>query len=334
MTNPAAPPVPTVPSRLRRVAAFASTALVAGAAAGLVVGLTIRDAWYPLAAFHYATPVPLVIAAAAAAALVAARLGRRRTAIAGAVVLAAAAAVLSATSVRTEPMRSAHASQTPAAGAPAALRGLLWNVEHGRHGWSHLLRWAASRDPDLVVLIEGPGRKGPGLRAIRETFPQHAVEAFSGHMVIIAKGRIGGPRMDRLATAGGRGASADVTFDAAPDRPVRVVAIDIPSPPFLSRRRMMEGALALGTAGSARTIVAGDFNTPRTSAFFDPWRGPLRHAWETAGTGYDATWPNPIPVLAIDHVWTDAGIEVLSCAHGGSRASDHRPVEFTFRIAE
>jgi endonuclease/exonuclease/phosphatase (EEP) superfamily protein YafD len=95
---------------------------------------------------------------------------------------------------------------------------------------------------------------------------------------------------------------------------------------------MVSGALDLATRGTARTILAGDFNTPRTSAAFDAWRGPLQHAWETAGTGFDATWPNPLPVLSIDQVWTDTGVEVLTCVHGGSFASDQRPVEFTFRL--
>ncbi|MGH7455080.1 MAG: hypothetical protein ACRENG_27240, partial [bacterium] len=63
------------------------------------------------------------------------------------------------------------------------------------------------------------------------------------------------------------------------------------------------------------------------SVLFESFRQYLNHAFESGGSGFAETWPIPLPVLAIDHIWVSKKIKVISCNLNWSRLSDHRPVE-------
>jgi endonuclease/exonuclease/phosphatase family metal-dependent hydrolase len=107
--------------------------------------------------------------------------------------------------------------------------------------------------------------------------------------------------------------------------------VDVASNPLRDRSpafAMVEETMAPYVAGPL--VVVGDFDTPRESVRFDSWRGPLVHAFEAAGSGWAPTWPVPLPVLALDHVWLSRSLTVRSCEHLWTTRSDHRPVAFTF----
>ena len=70
----------------------------------------------------------------------------------------------------------------------------------------------------------------------------------------------------------------------------------------------------------------GDFNTPTDSLFLREIHRDFENAFEQAGDGYSATWPLPVPVLTLDQIWVNKGIEVYRCRLGWSLRSDHRPV--------
>ena len=73
-------------------------------------------------------------------------------------------------------------------------------------------------------------------------------------------------------------------------------------------------------------VVLGDFNTPRRAASFAPLRRTHRSAFDAAGRGWAPTWPDPVPLLDLDHAWLPAAVEP-SCATRVSWAgTDHRPV--------
>jgi endonuclease/exonuclease/phosphatase (EEP) superfamily protein YafD len=110
-----------------------------------------------------------------------------------------------------------------------------------------------------------------------------------------------------------------------------VVGVDVGANPLRPRGRAFEPLDAL-LARVKPDLVLGDFNTPRDSVFFEAWRSAgYRHAFEAAGNGTDLTWPMPLPVLSLDHVWSGPRLAPRSCRHVGSWASDHRAVvaEFT-----
>jgi endonuclease/exonuclease/phosphatase family metal-dependent hydrolase len=79
------------------------------------------------------------------------------------------------------------------------------------------------------------------------------------------------------------------------------------------------------------TFLVGDFNLqPRSPLFSEITRRlPDAHARaeRTVGRG---TWPAPLPILALDHVFVDESVDVLEHRVAAGRraaiASDHRPV--------
>jgi endonuclease/exonuclease/phosphatase (EEP) superfamily protein YafD len=130
----------------------------------------------------------------------------------------------------------------------------------------------------------------------------------------------------------GPGSHAGVAHGRAEGgRALTVVVVHPRSTPTLPRAAAFDALeqLLAGLRGEP-LVVMGDFNTPSDSVFFDPLRRDLHSAFETAGTGYAASWPMPFPVLAIDQVWASDSVRVRSCHLAGSSASDHRLVSFTF----
>lgn len=57
----------------------------------------------------------------------------------------------------------------------------------------------------------------------------------------------------------------------------------------------------------------------------------LRDAWDIAGRGRGATWPNlpllrHLPGFRLDHMYVSRDIDVVRVRRGRGRGSDHRPV--------
>jgi endonuclease/exonuclease/phosphatase (EEP) superfamily protein YafD len=302
---------------LRRMAADGAVFAVAAVIAALVVRLTVRDRVPGLDVLYYATPPVVSGVVAIVAGAILWRTERRRVA-AGA---AALAAVCCALYLHGSFVGNAEAS-------PGALRGLFWNVEHGSAGWTTLAADVARFDPDVAWLAEaGDGTHGED-DAFRAALPDRTLLRIRGGLVVIVRGEAKLVERQRLPNAG----RAAVVEIAVKDRALTTVFADLgsnPSPrsPPLGRVwRMAEPRLG------APLFVLGDFNTPRDSAVFDAWRPHLKHAFESAGHGLDATWPQPCPVLAIDHVWAGGGAVVRTCELPYTWHSDHRPVVFTFDV--
>jgi endonuclease/exonuclease/phosphatase family metal-dependent hydrolase len=86
---------------------------------------------------------------------------------------------------------------------------------------------------------------------------------------------------------------------------------------------------APGRAGP--TFLVGDFNLQPRSPIFAEITARLSDARARAErTVGRATWPAPLPVLALDHVFVDGDVGVLEHRVAAGRraaiASDHRPV--------
>lgn len=319
----------TEPTRPRPGAALrvASVLFVAACVASLALHATVRDSLRVTAPFHYASPP--VVAALWGFAGAALAVARRARSLAGVGIVAGCAAAAWAVALD---LRTGGAAVAPASPDVAddrrPLVGLLWNVQRGRGGWDAAIAHARAADPDLLVLAEGPDHRSPAaVAAWTGAFPGHVALALPGDRLVLVRGtveRLSPRRLDHrvpLLRAVCRG------------RTFRVMPVDVASNPFHDRAKRLRPILERVRADpDGRLLVLGDFNTPRDSAHFDAWRGPLRHAFEAAGTGWGATWPTLLPVLSIDHVWAGGGIEILSCTIGGSAASDHRPVRFTFDV--
>jgi endonuclease/exonuclease/phosphatase family metal-dependent hydrolase len=107
-------------------------------------------------------------------------------------------------------------------------------------------------------------------------------------------------------------------------RSLTVVLVDLESSPFQSRREWFARLEAeLARLRDESIVVLGDFNTPRESVYFRSWRGRFQHAFEVAGRGFTETWPAPLPLLCLDHVWVSNDWRVLQCRKPWHPPHDH-----------
>ena len=317
-----APPKET-PSWAARVrgGTFGLLGLVLGglAAGGLLVRLTVKDGFRPLAPAFYAASVPvlvlLTVAALACFALAKGlRLSAKRAALVAAIglVLGLYAAVFL--------FQDALFDDRP--------RVVAWNVARGAMGWEGVAEALADQNPTLAVLTEAgedDATRGGSTEFWKERFPNHFVARVGGAITILSRGPLGRSEFRRLPGGG----SLVVTTAKLGGERVSVLAVDLPGKPLAQREAPLAevAALAAELAQDRPVIVAGDFNTPPDSVFFGPLRrAGFAHAFERYGRGYAATWPVPAPVLHLDHVWLSPGFEVGEAWHGWTAHSDHRPV--------
>ena len=293
-------------------------AAVVGIAA-LALEWTVRDGVAPLAVFYYALPMPVVAAALLVGLALALVRERRVELIACGVLLAACIATHRTTAFVT--------AAPPRTESARSLRGLLWNTWRARPGLAAMIREIRLQDPDLFVLVEPPvdAERNPLVR-LRELMPEYRFGFFGRRFVIAARGQVGAPT-DRPFD-GGSAATVTLTID---DTEVRLLCVDVGSSPMRGRRGPLRQIAELAAPLAAvPALVLGDFNTPRRSVHFQSIRSSWAHAFEAAGNGYDATWPEPFPVFSIDHVWGSAGLTFTDCRIVPTKLSDHRLVVFDF----
>jgi endonuclease/exonuclease/phosphatase family metal-dependent hydrolase len=294
---------------VRRAASGAAWALAALSLAAFLVRLLLRDRAAFLAPLFYATP-PMVLAGLLAGAALLWGRGARARRAAG----FAAVALL----------WSLGMHRYPGIRGEAGLRVVLWNVGGGHWDEGEVARALREEDSDVALVAEAPAARVRAARFLEAAFAGRTTRRLPGDMVLAVRGRILDVRSHPL---GDRDGDASVVRVEVGTRALTVVAVDLSSDPFYSRAPAFRalGAL-LEACGPGPLLVLGDFNTPRDSVHFDAWRCRLVHAFEAAGGGSGATWPWPVPLLSIDHVWAGSPLRVLSCEIAGSRASDHRRV--------
>jgi vancomycin resistance protein VanJ len=309
---------PAPASRSGAVLRALATAALAVVGVSLVVRFTVRDRVPGVATIYYATPLVVDALAAAVAATLAWRARRRRTAaLCALVALACGALYLSTSFVRNETR------------TPGAIRGVFWNVEHGDRGRAGVVETLRALDADVAWLTEVDDGDAAFETLLADAFPGRARVHAKGGIEVIARGEA--TLLERTSL---RRASRMALFRVVVDGHVfESLHVDvastptIPRPPTLDRVREHVASRPPGPI-----LVLGDFNTPRDSVGFDAWRGPFAHAFETAGRGLDATWPVPVPALALDHVWAGGGVAVRTCEIPWTWRSDHLPIVFTFDI--
>lgn len=201
------------------------------------------------------------------------------------------------------------------------LKIFFWNAA-GNQKTNEIADYVNSFDADLIGIVEA-GIKRKQVSTWQNLFPNHHVEVLRGSMALITKGKILSKEKGSL---GGRGRFNLLEVELKGER-FQVLLVDFDSDPLRSRSPAFEPLFEMiRTYAQTNLIVMGDFNTPHDSVFFESLRLYLAHAFETGGTGFAKTWPIPVPILAIDHIWVSKKIKVVNCNLNWSRFSDHRPV--------
>ncbi|MEN6627955.1 MAG: endonuclease/exonuclease/phosphatase family protein [Candidatus Sumerlaeia bacterium] len=287
------------------------------AALGLLVRLTVRDRVPVVSVFYYALPAvvqaALVIVAGASWGL------RRKWRLAAPCAIGAAALL----AWWHHGVFYANAA-TPAAGP----RIVFWNIARGAMGVDAIVARIRREDPDVIAFAEAARVDNTGFWA--RQFPGYCVSNCHGGLIVIARGTISGEqykRFDNARCLTVRIETAGLTF--------RLAVADVMSNPLQSRGVPLGQLYEFSTAWpDAPLVVVGDFNTPADSVFFDSWREKMNHGFEQAGQGCFASWPIPLPVIAIDQVWVGRALKCGYCRLISTWLSDHRMVEFNLVPAQ
>ena len=279
----------------------------------------VRDQMFGLSTLYYGLPLPVL--AVVTLALTVLQRHERKRAIRWAICTALLFAGIWTDDWRAQPDRSQSRD----------VKVVFWNACRIHRGWDQVTAEVRSWDADVVALVEA----GIGTEKTREHWktgcPGYKVSLLGAGIVLLTRGEAGDSTVHEFPD-GSRARQITTTVHG---QTLTLVIVDIQANPFWSRREPLAHVAEVVTplAGGS-TLVLGDFNTPADSALLAPLRSQYSLAFDRAGQGYRATWPLPLPVLAIDQAWVSPQVDVTSCRHLWTRASDHRPVALTVRSDE
>ncbi|WP_435008517.1 endonuclease/exonuclease/phosphatase family protein [Tundrisphaera lichenicola] len=223
---------------------------------------------------------------------------------------------------------------------------LHWNVIWGGgQGLSpgrraSIRREILDREADLIVLSEAPpddwldglvASMGPGASRVQV---QHGPrDSYWYKLVVCSKGPLRLVRRESIADGAGMVVEAEVR-----GRVVRLLVVDAKSNPLLSRTpRLLDIARACRRAreaGEPIDVVAGDFNSVGRSLGFDAIEAEGYVLASRASRGWRGTFPSPMPVFDIDHVWVRRELPGLRDELFTNFASDHRGQVVRFGIPD
>jgi len=303
---------PEIAKRASRGATAATGRRISGAdwiagaiLAAWALGQLARDAILPTALLFY-VPSPLVALLLLAVALVARF--RRLPWLRIAVSALAPAAVALLIECRWLP-----ATAAPVAGG-APLRVVHWNVSGGWVAPELQAREIARLRPDLVVLSEAPERVA---RRVAPALPGFRHETF-GSLTLLARELLDGEWLERdrrLQVVRGRFGWGGRSWS--------VFAVNLGSSLLEPRDPSLRRVVAQLEARRP-DLVVGDFNAPRRSRALGRLPPGWRHAYDEAGAGWSATWPVPVPLLAIDQTLVGPRLRATGYRLTGTPWSDHR----------
>ncbi len=324
MTSPLDPqlPSPAPPVEVRTLGSYLHSWTVCGLYAVVALGVfarLMRDQIFGLSTIYYGLPLP-VLAVVTLALTVLQRHERKR------LIRWAICSALLIVGVWSEDWRA-----QPDRSETRDVKVVFWNACRIHRGWDEVTAEVRSWNADVIALVEA----GTGTEGNRKRWqlgcPGYKVSLLGAGIVLLTRGQSGETTVHEFPD-GSRARQITTTVHG---QALNLVIVDIQANPFWSRREPLAHlAEVVAPLAGESTLVLGDFNTPADSALLAPLRSEYTMAFDLAGQGYRATWPIPLPVLAIDQAWVSPQVDVTSCRHLWTRASDHRPVALTVRSIE
>lgn len=317
----AAGPQSSPPGRFGRMLRRATFAVGMMTLAGVVIRLTVKDSLPIFSTLYYATPLPLLTVGALWCAVWCWRSPQRRF---------AAEWTLLTVLLGLWTYSVCWRSHAPNGSEQEKLTVLFWNV--ARHDdLTAAAAYIRRADPDIVGLVEVKGSARDRREFWMHALPGYDISILGSGMQLLTKGTAGEASPHQLH-GNSECRELEVTIRG---RRIHCIVVDIESDVFRSRRTALEQlAVRAAVHHDEPVLIMGDFNTPPDSIHFSLFRESLRQLFDACGSGYAPTWPVPWPVLQLDQIWINEHAEGVSCIHGWSRASDHRPVHAVIGIKE
>jgi vancomycin resistance protein VanJ len=280
--------------------------------AGLAIRLTIRDEADSLAVLFYATPWAILWIMSVISLIYWWKLPRVRW-----VTLIVTAGCLAMWIVRGFGFAPMHRGTVE-----SSFRITYWNVARPEWRLNSVLAQAGRMTSDFYVFGEFRPKNVVSPKW-QEYFGSRYLLPLTRELLLVAPESVS--QLDG-GSLGGVGA-CQMCRAVVHGREVFLLLVDFEAAIGQSRRPGFDRLFQIVDAYSEKPLlVIGDFNTPSDSTHFDRLRSRLTSAFETAGRGYGATWPMPLPVMELDHIWTNKHLRVTQCEHATSFYSDHRAV--------
>ena len=292
-------------------------ALLASAGLGFIaLGIFLRsidhDREGGLLAVRYAAQWPVLAGVAAALAIVF-YAGRRCWLCVGSIVVC-----LACTGAWCRVSWKDNLQQQP---GENSARFVYWNVAGPQARLGDVVARAQSFAADFVAIGEAASESDAELAQWRAAFRGQTVLRLRGEMLVATRGVV---RSTRYGSLRQKGRYNLLELDLR-GRHLRVLVVDFDADATRSRRTPFEALREVVDANADQPlIVMGDFNTPADSPHFKLLGGSLRDAWQTAGRGFSETWPVPLPMLRLDHVWISKEVQPAAFRMDWSLLSDHR----------
>ena len=285
----------------------------------LIVGVIARlngDRTPGLATIYYA--MPLQVLAALTTTMAVLNWGQKRRVIRWGVCTAVLLAGIAIEDYRIEPDHS----------EPDDLKIVFWNACRMLRGWGEVTAEVRRWDADVIALVEAGSGTHTNRMRWQQSCPGYKVSLLGAGIVLLTRGESGEATVHEFPD----GSRARQIRTRVRDQDLLLVVTDIQANPLWSRKEPLARLTSVvSPLADEPTLVLGDFNTPIDSELFEPLRSRYVSAFDAAGRGYRPTWPQPLPVLAIDQAWVSPRLEVTSCRNLWTSASDHRPVLLTVR---
>ncbi len=300
---------------------------------GLLVRVTLRDAYPVISLVYYMTPWPVLIALLVPETVTRAFRRQQPGFLAMLTLMLALLFVWMHQSYRlTLEPPGAHESALRAQES-TPFRIVFWTADT----YEFVPLEEAAEDicklePDIIALIEGNVDWGRQIRVYGDLFPDHQIQMLPHSMLMLHQGRL----HRRVARYFDKRNSALTEVELRQDDLLLHVALlDQRSTPTYSRKQSF-GELAdyiRTLPGDKNFILMGDFNTPVDSVHLRPFREILTPAFEAAGVGWAETWPSYFPVHSLDQVWTGPTVRVLRCTPKRLSFRGHRAlvIDVTFK---
>ena len=202
-----------------------------------------------------------------------------------------------------------------------------WNTSHGRFGPERITTVLSQTHSDFFLLSEAP----PDLdiqKMVRSILP-NGYWFRTDEMAILSRFPI--KTVERLDLMDGYSWRARIQ---TPVSILDLLAVDLRANLFVSREPDLKTLSDWIEKQDPNhpLIVVGDFNTPRDSVHFEGFRRSLKNAYEEVGHGWPYSWPLPLPILQIDHIWVGEKIQPFDHRYSFALGSDHLLQELGFEI--
>ncbi len=294
-------------------------ALIGLTSFALTVHWAVRDRSDALSVFYYATPAVLIGVGALFTAWIGVRLRWPKVSFAytaNRVMVLAAIVCLGEWAMVDFRWGSNEVT-------PDSIKIMFWNVGRGHiASWERIAKQVHDFDADVIALTEATSDEVQTRDYWKSRLPDYSVYPLQEGLVLLTKGSA----VERLADSTGGLCDYRHLSVTAGRQKFDIILADVPASTLLVRRKPITALYSRIKTQAVPTVMIGDLNTPPSSVWFDEWRQDWTRAWDAAGSGYQSTWPQPLPVLALDHIWGNRGITFQRCRCGWSSCSDHRPV--------